>query len=72
METRTMRNDYERIIALASDVASAKEAYDAGYDRVVNGANDKNCALRFFRSQELTRAWESGGADAEADRAEKV
>ncbi len=41
-----------------------KKAYDAGYDAAINGANMTNCDFRIFSTQEKTRAWEKGNADA--------
>ena len=44
------------------------EAYQAGRDGVDHGSNEINSHVRFFRSPELTRAWERGKRDAEKAR----
>lgn len=36
------------------------EAFRAGYDCAVNGADTVNCHFRFFATPDLTRAWENG------------
>ena len=36
------------------------EAYQAGQDKLRNGANEENCNFRFFSSHQKTKAWEFG------------
>jgi hypothetical protein len=52
----------------AYDIAISKideqMAYAAGYDCGWNGANEKNCDFRFFRTPEMTREWEKGKEEA--------
>lgn len=42
------------------------DAYEAGKDSVINGANTENCNFRIFSTPEKTKAWERGVADAKA------
>lgn len=37
-----------------------KEAYEAGKDKALNGANTENCNMSHFRTKEQMRAWELG------------
>lgn len=37
-----------------------EEAWFAGHDAAMYGADTKNCHFRFFASPELTKAWETG------------
>lgn len=43
----------------AKNVTEA-EAFEAGKDSVLNGANSENCHYSFFESPELSEAWECG------------
>ena len=42
-----------------------QEAYDAGYDYGINGANTDNCSIEYFATPELTKEWELGKYEAE-------
>lgn len=39
-----------------------EDAYAAGEDNRLNGATSANCSWMFFRTPELTAAWERGAA----------
>jgi len=41
------------------------EAYQAGRDKVKNGANTVNCNFRHFKTPEMTKEWEKGVKDEE-------
>lgn len=43
-----------------------REAYDAGYDCGVNGADTKNCNFSIFSTKARTKAWETGKQNAES------
>lgn len=43
--------------------------YMLGYDCGKNGPNEMNCHFSLFSTNELTREWERGKADAAAGRA---
>lgn len=47
------------------------EAYRAGRDCALNGANTTNCHFKYFASRELTSEWERGKAEAEGDDGKK-
>lgn len=49
--------------------ASERQCFEAGYDSVVNGANEQNCAFWLFSSRENTSAWEAGQKAAREDQA---
>lgn len=36
------------------------EAYEAGYDCAINGANTDNCNFKHFATLEHTKSWELG------------
>ena len=40
-----------------------KEAYEAGKDAVISGANKTNCHFSFFATRELADEWERGRDD---------
>jgi hypothetical protein len=44
------------------------EAYAAGRDCALNGANTTNSHFRHFATPEQTKAWEKGKAEAEANQ----
>lgn len=44
-----------------------KSAREAGRDCALNGANTTNCHLSLFARPELTRAWEEGKKQGEAE-----
>ena len=44
-----------------------QEAYEAGRDCAINGANTTNCHIRHFAARELTDAWEKGKAEADKE-----
>jgi hypothetical protein len=48
--------------------SSELEAYEAGKDCAVNGANTTNCHFTHFATPALTKAWEQGKANGESDR----
>jgi len=48
----------KRIASIPS--SSERQCFEAGYDSVVNGANETNCAFWLFSSKEKTAAWEAG------------
>jgi hypothetical protein len=43
------------------------DAYKAGRDCALHGANEGNCHFQFFTSEALTEAWERGHADGKHD-----
>ena len=49
--------------------SSEPEAYKAGFDCGVNGANISNCHFRFFATREMTSEWERGKRDAGSAKA---
>ena len=59
-------NELLNIPSLALPRSSNKEAYDAGYDSVINGANTENCNFRYFMSKRAKNEWERGASDARA------
>lgn len=46
-------------------------AYQAGYDCIVFGPNNRNCHYRHFSSVELMKTWEQGCQDATIKQANK-
>ena len=50
----------KRMSRLLGQKKTKEEAYRAGYDSVVHGANLGNCQFAFFASRQLTKAWERG------------
>lgn len=44
------------------------DAYNAGRDCGINGANTTNCHFRYLGSKELTREWERGKRDGDAEK----
>lgn len=60
---------FERLVKKTAVVQS--NAYEAGYDNGMNGANPTNCDFRIFGSPESTREWERGKEQAEIDK-EKI
>ncbi len=48
---------------------STTEAFNAGYDYGLRGANTTNCHFSLFATKELTAAWEAGKRAGETDKA---
>lgn len=46
-----------------------REAFAAGYDSAINGANETNCHFTIFTTQDNTRAWERGAEAAKQVKA---
>lgn len=46
-----------------------RDAYSAGFDCAINGANTTNCNYSHFSSPLHTAAWESGKRDGEKEHA---
>jgi len=51
---------------------AAQDAYHAGYDAGMNGANTTNCHFAIFSTPEKAKEWERGKAAAERIRAAGV
>lgn len=58
-------------MAYAGSQIGTIEAYQRGYDKGKNGANDYNCSFRIFSTPENTKAWEEGVKDAENKKQSK-
>lgn len=49
---------------LSRPKVTTKQAYQAGRDYAINGANTNNCHFSIFMSGENTAEWERGAAEA--------
>lgn len=72
MTIRQMVETTAILNAASEELRSRNDAYDAGYDCALNGANDKNCHFGWFSSPSFTREWERGKRDGEADARKKA
>jgi hypothetical protein len=49
-----------QLLRLNGFTSDEEDAYRAGYDSAMYGANTANCHFRHFREKRLTKAWERG------------
>lgn len=58
---------FERVIKANRAFATSEEmAWDAGYRCGKEGPNESNSHFRWFRTPEMTRAWEAGKKEAQS------
>ncbi len=55
-----------RLSQIIPERRNLKEAYNAGYDCVEQGPNERNCHFALFSSPEMSRAWDQGKFDADS------
>ena len=53
------------VVQEAGKAMTLTDAYNAGLDCALNGANTTNCHFTLFATKELTKAWERGKAAGE-------